>query len=171
MGGIRTGLLRGFLQWDSYKVKRSQFKQLILEVIKENNFEFSPFVAFKDHNNKWAIYGLNVSEKYPDDYIRVDDPEKASGFSKEDVKKFSHRFIFGKSVEELNRLIKNKDHSDKHGSGKEGDIACPNCGYRYSIDPYNDDGLDPQYHTRINCSCGKTINVSVESIDIKYKVS
>ena len=144
-----------------------KLKTLLLE-----NENLKPLAAFKDFDNKWNYYQLGLNPKYPDAYIRIDDPQKVHGFDKDQVKKYGHRFIQGDSVEELQKKVAKSEHESLHGSGVEGDVACPNCGYKYKPNPCDDEygHINDSYETVIKCICGKRLHIEVEDVVIKYKV-
>jgi DNA-directed RNA polymerase subunit RPC12/RpoP len=152
-------------------MKKSELKQLIKEVIVDDNAP-KQFIAFKGHDAGWDYYQLNLNPKYPNFYVNVNDSGKTTGFDMEDVKKYSGRFIMGDSLEDVQRQASQTEHKRKYGSGTYGDVDCPKCGYKYSINPIDSEYgyITSDYKTQIKCICGSKLFISIEDVNIKYNV-
>ncbi len=81
-------------------------------------------------------------------------------------------FMQADTLEEIQNKIKRAMHAEIHGSGVEGDFACPVCDYKYSPNYYdNNDGyytpaIIEDYSTVVECICGCKFKAS-----IKVKIS
>ena len=93
------------------------------------------------------------------------------GFDYETVKQHEHDpykfFISADSLEEIQQISKRMCHIYKYGAGKQGDCACPVCGYKYESASFRDyEGVYTD--ETIECICGTKINFRIE-INIKVE--
>lgn len=71
--------------------------------------------------------------------------------------------ISADTLEEIQQISKRMCHIYKYGAGKQGDCACPVCGYKYEATSFRD--YEGDYDdTTIECICGTKLNIRVEVI-------
>jgi hypothetical protein len=121
-------------------------------------------------NGKWEVYKLNADKTW---YLL---PDNNTGHQVATVEKFSFQFLIGDSEQEILTQIERKKHVQKYGLGTEGDVACPNCGYKYSLDYYdcNDGyytpGIREDFSEIIPCICGTKFKANIKAVNVIWNV-
>lgn len=112
---------------------------------------------------QYKIYSLGANDYYDDG--------TGNGYTKQNVEKYSHNFLFGNSEREINDKIKEADYSRKYGSGKSGDLQCPKCGRWHSFDLYNNEYgmMDESFSEVRACLCGEKFIAKVKVI-VEWKI-
>ena len=121
------------------------------------------YISFKNDKPR-KIYVLDEKEKW---YLRED---STLGFTENTVTQCSHAFLFSETLDGIFDEIKKLEHQEKWGSGKDGDCACPKCGYKYSFDYYDtNDGyytpaIKEDFKQEVTCICGCKFLAQIEVI-------
>ena len=124
-----------------------------------NNIKYIAFKVQKD----WEIYKYDGKGWFLKEGTSL-------GFDSETVNKYgdNSRFLKSETLEGLNEEIRKRIHSDQYGLGKEGDITCPKCGYKYSFDYYDcNDGyytaaIIEDFSEIVHCICGCKFTAKIQ---------
>lgn len=128
------------------------------------------FIASKRFQDKsYQIYEFNGRGHYLD----LNNPDL--GFSDDYVKLYSHAFLFGDSLAEIQENVRVAEYKLKYGSGETGDVQCPNCRFWHSFDyiDYNDGyytpGINECFSEYRTCLCGKRFNFAIKEVKVVWE--
>ena len=129
------------------------------------------FIIFRNHSNHFIICQLGANPKYVDFYANIDNPD--SGFDKAEVDKYKGRFEFADDLNASKKIVAKIKFMDLYGDGKSGDVGCPNCGFKFSLDYHDNNfecsaGIIEDFSKTIKCICGCKFRAQ---IDVKVTFS
>jgi hypothetical protein len=118
-----------------------------------------------DSNAQYKIYSWSDSLGYYDDGT-------GSGYTKQNVDKYVHNFIFANSELEIIKAIKENDYSRKYGGGESGDLQCPKCRRWHSFDLRDNEYgmIDESFSERRVCLCGYSFTAKAK-VKIEWQIS
>lgn len=129
------------------------------------------FIAFKGFQDKsYKIYQFNGKGHYLD----LNNPDL--GFSDDYVRQYSHAFLFGDSLPEIQDNVGIEEYKLKYGRGEAGDVQCPNCGFWHSFpshvdynDGYYTPGINDSFSENRVCLCGKKFNFKIKEVKVIWQ--
>lgn len=113
------------------------------------------YIAFKEADKEWLTYKADGKGWF----LREG---TTCGFEVATVNQYVEggKFLKSDTLEGINEEIRKRKHAEKYGWGKEGEVGCPKCGYKYTFDYYdNNDGyytaaIKEDFTQTVTCLCG-----------------